>query len=166
MSKEKSLIKILFIVLVLITTLFSNDEELLFWSDVRDSNDIELLKLYKKQYPHGAFESLADIKIKRLIEANLPEKEKNEIPNWIKGHSPDYKYYGVGKANKHFKGKDYQENLAKSRARKELQKKLDRADISQTEMFEYVKYIRTEKYVDERERLYILMYINDNDLYY
>jgi hypothetical protein len=144
--------------------LFSNEAELLFWDEVKDRSDVELLKLYKKQYPNGIFESLADIKIKRLNKANMVEEEEPTIPLWIKGKTTDYEFYGVGKSNKHFKGKDYQENLARSRARRELQKKLDSTDLTQEKMHDYFQLIQTKKYTDERERIYILLYIDNYDL--
>ncbi len=157
--------KTIFILTILITMLFADKAELLFWDEVKDSGDVELLKLYKKQYPHGVFESLADIKIKRLLKANIDQEEPtNIIPLWIKGYSADYQYYGVGKANTHFKGKNYQENLARSRARKELQKKLDQSDLSQEKIYEYLQLVQTKKYIDERERIYILLYIDNYDL--
>jgi hypothetical protein len=157
--------KIIFVLTLLITIVFANEAELLFWDEVKDSSDVELLKLYKKQYPHGTFESLADIKIKRLMKSNIVEEENpNLIPSWIKGYSVDYEYYGVGKANTHFKGKHYQENLAKSRAKKELQNKLDNTDLSQKKMYEYLQLVQTKKYVDEKGRIYILLYIDNYDL--
>ncbi len=156
--------KIIFILTVLVTMLFSNEAELLFWDEVKDSSDVELLKLYKKQYPHGIFESLADIKIKRLTKSNVIEEEETAIPLWIKGRTSKYEYYGVGKSNKHFKGKDYQENLARSRARRNLQKKLDSTDLTQEKMYEYFKLIQTKKYIDDRDRIYILLYIDNYDL--
>jgi len=156
--------KIIFILTVLVTMLFSNEAELLFWDEVKDSSDVELLKLYKKQYPHGIFESLADIKIKRLTKSNVIEEEEPAIPLWIKGKTSEYEYYGVGKSNKHFKGKDYQENLARSRARRNLQKKLDSTDLTQEKMYEYFKLIQTKKYIDDRDRIYILLYIDNYDL--
>lgn len=156
--------KIIFIFAIFATVLFANKAELLFWDEVKDSADVELLKLYKKQYPHGVFESLADIKIKRLMKANIVEEEELVIPLWIKGITSDYEYYGVGKANTHFKGKDYQENLARSRARKNLQKKLDRTDLTQEKMYEYLQLVQSKKYVDPRGRIYILLYIDNYDL--
>ncbi len=154
------------ILLTLLTTiLFANKAELLFWDEVKNSGDIELLKLYKKQYPHGVFESLADIKIKRLKKANIYEEENPEvIPLWIKGKTSDYQYYGIGQANKHFKGKDYQENLARSRARRNLQKILDRTDLTQKEMYDYLQLVQSKKFVDKKERIYILLYIDNYDL--
>ena len=156
--------KTIFILTILITILFADKAELLFWDEVKDSGDVELLKLYKKQYPHGVFESLADIKIKRLSKAKIESEDSTVIPIWIRGHNVDYQYYGVGKANTHFKGKDYQENLARSRARKALQKKLDSSDLSQEKIYEYLQLVQTKKYIDDRERIYILLYIDNYDL--
>ena len=92
---------------------------------VGDTGDIELLKLYKKKFPSGLYESLADIKIKRLYRANIEDSEITEIPNWLKGYTQEYKYYGVGKANKHFKGEEYQKSLAIKRANREIESKFE-----------------------------------------
>jgi len=156
--------KIIFILTLFISLLFSNEGELVFWDQVKDSSDIELLKLYKQQYPHGVFESLADIKIKRLKQANSIKDEEPTIPLWITGKTSDYEYYGIGKSNKHFKGKYYQENVARSRARKNLQKKFDTADLTQEKIYEYSQLIQTKKYIDPKERIYILLYIDNYDL--
>ncbi len=112
--------KLIFTFLFICTSLFANESEKFFWDEVKESSDIELLKLYKKKYPNGLFEEIADIKIKRLKKANKPKKNKEGIPLWLKGKNVDYKYFGVGKASEHFKGKEYQENLAKKRAYRDL----------------------------------------------
>ena len=155
--------KVLFLLFIVIY-LFGNENESLFWNEVKDTNDIQLLKLYKTKYPNGIFESLADLKIKRLKKVNKPELSKDGIPVWLKGKLPTYKYYGVGKANKHFKGKYYQENLATSRARRELQEKLDNSTMKQEEMYEYIKLIKMEKYINKSERIYILLYIDEDEV--
>lgn len=156
--------KIILAMNLLISILFSNEGELQFWDQVKDSSDIELLKLYKQQYPHGVFEPLADIKIKRLNHANTKKDDVNTIPQWISGKTADYEYYGIGKSNKHFKGKYYQENLARSRARKNIQKKFDTADLTQKEIYNYTKLIQEKRYTDTKERIYILLYIDNYDL--
>jgi len=157
--------KILFIIICLSTILFANEAELLFWNEVKDSNDIELLKLYNKQYPNGTFKPLADIKIKRLIKASIIEDTNPHlIPLWIRGHNVAYKYYGVGDANTHFKGKEYQENLATKRARRNLVRKLDDAGLQEKQKQEYLQLIQTKKYIDKRKRIYILLYIDNYDL--
>ncbi|MEA2017497.1 MAG: hypothetical protein U9N59_03520 [Campylobacterota bacterium] len=152
------------IILFLIVNLYANDADKMFWDEVKNSNDIELLELYKKNYPNGLFESLANIKIKRLKKANRIVKDKNKIPNWLKGDCQDYKYYGVGKANKHFKGKDYQENLARNRAQRNLQDKLNDFSLTNEEIFKYRELIQTEKYIDKKGRVYILLFIDNYDL--
>jgi len=157
--------KIILIVALLVTTLFASKGELLFWKEVKNSNDVELLKLYKKQYPQGIFKPLADIKIKRLMKARI-KKDKNPdaIPLWIKGDNIDYKYFGVGNATVHFKGKEYQEYLAKKRAKRELKSKLDDAGLSEKKKYEYLQLMQTKKYVNKRKRIYILLYIDNYDL--
>ncbi len=150
--------------LIMCLPLFANESENLFWNEVKDTNDIELLNLYKNKYPKGTFESLADIKIKRLKKANKIIKSKNEIPTWLKGTTTDYKYYGVGKANKHFKGKDYQENLARNRARKNLQKKLDKTNLTKKQIYTYIELIQTNTYTNKKGRVYVLLFIDNYDL--
>lgn len=158
--------KTLLILLCVSGILYANKAERLFWDEVKNSNDMELLKAYKEEYPNGVFERLADIKIKRLIKTNQEDiqTDENHIPFWING-TKEYRFYGVGKANKHVKGKHYQENLARSRARRDLQKLLDRADLTEKEMYDYNSLIETKMYVDKRDRVYILLYIDNINLY-
>ena len=154
----------IFCILLITINLYANESDKMFWDEVKNSNDIELLELYKKNYPKGLFESLADIKIKRLKKSNRIVKNKNKIPNWLKGNSNDYKYYGVGKANKHFKGKDYQENLARNRARRNLQDKFDNFSLTNNQIFKYNELIQSVKYIDKKDRVYILLFIDNYDL--
>ena len=58
--------KIVITLIFLFSLIYGNESEKFFWDEVKNSADIEMLKSYKKQYPHGIFEKLADIKIKRL----------------------------------------------------------------------------------------------------
>ncbi len=148
-----------------VSFLFSSESEQMFWDEVKDTNDIELLKLYKKRYPNGIFESLADIKIKRLQSGNISDTTIiNTIPDWIKGHTSKYRFYGVGKANKHFKGEDYQRSLATKRAQRKLEDKFDDFNLTSRQITEYSRYIETEVYKDKREKLYILLYIDDENI--
>ena len=157
--------KILIITILLISSIVAKSPEKQYWDEVKNSADIELLKSYKEQYPHGVFEKLADIKIKRLIKGSITaDEDENFIPLWIKGKA-DYRFYGVGKANKHFKGKHYQENLARSRARRALQKLYDGKRLTNKQMDEYNTFIETKMYTDERERIYILLYIDNINIY-
>jgi len=57
--------KILFSIF-LITSLCASDEEALFWAEVKDSNNIELLEAYNQRYPNGVFKIFADMKINKL----------------------------------------------------------------------------------------------------
>ena len=143
--------KIFFIVLVCIN-LFASNEEVVFWDNVKNSGDIELLKLYKDKYPHGLFDSIANLKIKRLKSANTNHQNINIKPTWLKGETTLYKYYGVGKANKHFRGIEYQNKLAYDRAKRELDDRLDGYELSDQEL-------QIEKYTDKNGRIYILLYI-------
>ena len=151
----------IFCIFLITINLYANESEKMFWDEVKNSHDIELLELYKRNYPNGLFEPLADIQIKRLKKANRIVKKKNKIPNWLKGDSKDYKYYGVGKANKHFKGKYYQENLARNRARRNLQDMFDNYGLTNNEIFKYNELIQVEKYIDAKGRVYILLFIDN-----
>lgn len=156
--------KVLFIVLILISSLFGSENESLFWDEVKDTGDIELLKLYKKKYPNGLYDSLADLKIKRLYRANNEDGTTSGVPDWIKGYTNKYTYYGVGKANKHFKGIDYQKSLAKKRANRVIEDKFEDKNLSDEKIEEYTSLIRTEEYIDKRDRVYILLYIDNYDI--
>lgn len=156
--------KKLLIIFLLISSLFAKNGEKQFWDEVKNSSDVELLKLYKKRYPNGVFESIADIKIKRLLKSKSADKDEDiGIPFWIKGYV-DYKYYGIGKANKHFKGIHYQENLARSRAKRNLQRKYDDDNLSNKLMNEYNELLETKTYTNDRGRIYTLIYLDNYNL--
>ena len=154
----------LLLLTLLSLSLFANEAEKLFWDEVKDTNDVEMLKLYKKKYPSGIFESLADLKIKRLEKTEKPKRDLNGIPVWLKGARDYYRYYGIGRANVHSKGKYYQENQARSRAKIELIKKFNSAGLTNEKMFDYIEKMKTDKYVDNKGRIYILLYIDNYDL--
>ena len=154
--------KILFIILLSIS-LFGSEEEISFWDNVKDSSDIELLQLYKKKYPNGAFESIADIKIKRLQKANRIESS-SVIPNWINGTTVEYKYYGVGDATKHFKGEEYQHSLAYKRAERKLVAKINGSSLNKFKQEELLSKIQEKLYTDDKQRVYILLYIDNYDI--
>lgn len=156
--------KKLFISLLLVSSLFADKGEKLFWDEVKDTNDVEMLKLYKKRYPNGVFESLADLKIKRLEKMEKPERDVNGIPVWLKGAKDYYKFYGVGRANVHSKGIHYQENQARSRAKQELIQMFNKAGLSNEKMFDYIEKMEMDKYVDNKGRIYILLYIDNYNL--
>ena len=154
--------KYLVLFFLLISYGYSNESEKQYWDEVKNSSDIELLKSYKEQYPHGVFEKIANIKIKRLQKTNKKEIEE-ESSHWIKGTSL-YKFYGVGKANKHFKGKHYQENLARNRAKRNLMKLYKSHDLSDETILKYNDLLETKKYTDDRGRIYLLVYIDNYNL--
>lgn len=155
------------IVLCLGASPYSKNSEKLFWDEVKDSSDVDMLRLYKTKYPNGVFESIADIKIKRLLRAKNENKqeelEDGGEPFWIKGRL-DYKYFGLGRATTHFKGKHYQENLARSRAKRDLQKEYERDNLSNEKIDKYNDLLQTKKYTDERGKIYILLYLDNYDL--
>jgi len=154
----------LLLLTILSISLFASKAEKLFWDEVKNTNDIEMLKLYKKRYPNGIFEPLADLKIKRLEKTEKPKRDKSGIPVWLKGASDYYKYYGIGRANVHSKGKHYQENQARSRAKIELINRFNQAGLSNEKMFDYIEKMEKDKYIDNRGRIYILLYIDNYDL--
>ncbi len=158
--------KILLSCLVSSILLASGDKnERMFWDEVKDSNDIEMLKLYKKQYPQGVFTPLADIKIKRLRDLEDSETDEDGVPLWVHNkNNLEYKYYGIGFSNKHYNGKYYQENLARSRAKRQLMEKFENAKLTNKIMRNYLEVLKTEKYTDKRDRIYILLYIDNYDL--
>ncbi|MEA3384552.1 MAG: hypothetical protein U9Q20_07775 [Campylobacterota bacterium] len=155
--------KNLLLVIILTLSLTASDEEISFWNDVKNSSDVELLQLYKKRYPNGIFESIADLKIKRLQKTNKIENDL-ETPLWLKGTTTDYKYYGVGKANKHFKGVKYQEKLAYKRALRELDDSLNKTSYSKEKKDSIKQEIQTKTYTDKNSRIYMLLYI-ENDTF-
>jgi len=161
--------KILFCLLVVVNLFASTnlEKEKAFWDEIKDMDNISLFLEYKKLYPHGTFVPIANVKIKylrSLDDGYSKTTTSKSKPSWTHGYTSKYKFYGVGKANKHFKGEDYQENLAKSRARRELQAKYDYYNLSNDTMWRYNELIKTEKYVDKRGRIYILLYIDNYDL--
>ncbi|MEA3289820.1 MAG: hypothetical protein U9Q04_06510 [Campylobacterota bacterium] len=161
---KKQIKKILILLLFISTLTYGSEVEKMFWDEVKDTNDIELLKLYQKRYPNGIFESLAKIKIDRLRKANIKKIDIDAVPNWIKGHTDDYKYYGVGKALKHFKGEEYQKALALKRAKKELFEKFHANKLPETVISEYITYLETKEYKNKRDRIFILVYIDNTNI--
>ena len=155
--------KNILLILLFSFSLFASEEEISFWDNVKNSSDIELLQLYKKKYPHGTFESIADIKIKRLKKSNKIDNI-SVTPNWIKGEILNYKYYGIGKANKHFKGNEYQEKLAYKRANRNLEYKMNEKNISNKKKQKLLSQVEQELYVDKKGRIYILLYINNENI--
>jgi len=130
--------KVLLICLVVINLIADDcDREELFWEEIKNSRDIKDFKYYNKRYPNGIYEYISNKNIKQLRQSNNTTQLIKQRPLWIKGYSENYKFYGVGKANKHFKGKDYQENLARNRARKKLQYKFDKSSLTNHQMFKY-----------------------------
>ena len=148
--------------LLLLSSIYADDSEKQYWDEVKNSSDIELLKSYKKQYPHGIFEKIADIKIKRLHRNDISYEASNSN-SWIKGTSK-YQFYGIGKANKHFKGKHYQENLARSRAKKNLMKLYNTRNLSDKIIIEYNSLLESKQYIDDKGRLYMLLYLDNYNL--
>ena len=148
--------------LLLLSYVYGNKPEKQYWDEVKDSSDIELLKSYKKQYPHGTFEKIADIKIKRL-QQNISFENELDSNDWIKGNV-QYKFYGIGKANKHYKGIHYQENLARSRAKKKLMKLYNQKKLSNKKMIKYNNLIESKQYIDDSERVYIMLYVSNYNL--
>jgi len=157
--------KNIIISLFLVLFVYADESEKQYWDEVKNSSDLELLKSYKEQYPHGVFEKIVNIKIKRLLQSNKTYTVDimKEKPFWIKGNV-DYKFYGIGKANKHFKGKHYQENLARSRAKRNLMHTFENNNLTNEMIEKYNSFIEIQQYTDKRERVYILVYIDNYNL--
>ena len=98
-----------------------------------------------------------------LIISSLFSKQVEEIPFWVKKNI-NYKFYGIGEANKHINGKHYQENVARSRARKDLQKRYDKKHLSNTLMNRYNKLLETKSYRDKKGRVYFFIYLDNHNL--
>jgi hypothetical protein len=71
------MLKILLLSIIIFSSLFSATGEEMFWQEVRDSNNIELLELYKNKYPNGTYEVFADIKINKLLDKNKDRYSRN-----------------------------------------------------------------------------------------
>ncbi|PIF04814.1 MAG: hypothetical protein CSA86_00715 [Arcobacter sp.] len=155
--------QLLLIFIFLLTFVYADKSEKYLWDEVKNSSDIELLQLYKKKYPNGLFKEIADIKIKRLLKSKNTDKKSQDDGYWIKGTSK-YKFYGIGKANKHFKGKHYQENLARSRAKRELYDLFSKKHLKNEQIDKYEDFIEEKKYINPKGRIYILLYIDNYNI--
>lgn len=154
--------KIALAVFLSIVFIFANDVsgDKLFWDEVKDSNSIELLKLYKKNYPDGTFVPLADHKIKLLFKSSFEEEQVElEKPLWLDGKTCKFPFCGFGRANKHFKGEDYQKSLAIKRADRKLFDSL-KLQYSKKQIEKLKSYIQTKIYTDKNKRVYILRFID------
>jgi hypothetical protein len=157
--------KVLLVCLFVINLIADNcDREKLFWDEIKNSRDIKDFRYYNKKYPNGIYEYIANKNIKQLKKSNNTIQLVKQRPSWIKGYSQKYKFYGVGKANKHFKGKDYQDNLASNRAKKELQAKFNNSNLTNKQIYNYKELIQIIKYIDDKGRVYILLFIDNYDL--
>jgi len=68
------------LILTLVSTLYSSTTEDLFWEEVRDSNSIYMLQLYKQKYPNGTFTIFADKKIEKLSGGKIkPTRKKSRF---------------------------------------------------------------------------------------
>jgi len=158
--------KLLLIVLLFSSSLFAYDcdEEKLFWDEIKNSKDIEDFKYYKRKYPDGIYEYLANKNLKLLSKNSKRRSSKNDVPNWIGGSSAEYRYYAVSYANKHFKGKHYQENLARGRAIQKLQDQLNESNLHPDTIYRYNSIIQTKTYRDKHDKIYVLVYLDNYDL--
>ena len=158
--------RIILLVSLCILGLMANEceKEKYFWDEIRNSKDIEDFKYYNKKYPNGIYEYIAIKNIKQLRKTNNKMQLVGKKPTWLKGYTDDYKYYAVGTANKHFNGTHYQENLAKSRAKEKLYERFNKANISQDTQYKYYEVMQEKKYIDDKGRVYILLYIDNYDI--
>jgi len=160
---------ILLVVLVFSLNLFAtDDDEVLFWNEIKDSKDIEDFKYYNERYPDGVYEYLSNKQIKKISRSKYQNKknkkyQKDEIPTWIKGNA-NYRYYSVGYSNRHFKGKHYAQNLARDRAMRTLQDQYNDENIDDDTIYKYNKILKEEVFINKDKRTYVLIYIDDYDI--
>jgi hypothetical protein len=157
--------RLLLIVLIFSTGLFAYDcdEEKLFWDEIKNSKDIADFKYYNQRYPDGIYEYLANKAIKQL-RGGKKRVSRSGVPNWINGDTPEYRYYAVAYANVHFKGKHYQENLARGRAIQKLQDEFNEANLDADTHYRYNSIVQTKVYKDKKGKIYVMAYIDNYDL--
>jgi len=146
--------KITLIYILLYTILFASntDIELALWNDVKNSNDITMLKIYLKKYPNGIFSEIAKLKIRKLILLNDNSSIKNLL--WWKSDAKiPFKYYGVGSSGSWAVDP---EAIAKKRAIENLKEQIDYSSQKNLN----IKFLKhTTKY----GKVFILAYM-DNEI--
>lgn len=148
----------------LITTLSASSLEAdkMFWDEVKNSHRIELLELYKKQYPNGIFVPLADQKIKKLSKKKHKDQKSDQ---WNGSKTCDYAYCGMGYVYFNNNTLDqHQKSLAFKRAQRKLISSLE-DNYSSDEIEKLKEFIQTQYFTDNKKRKYqVLRYIEQNDL--
>ncbi|MEA3553711.1 MAG: hypothetical protein U9R39_04805 [Campylobacterota bacterium] len=158
--------KIILLISLFIFNLMANDcdKEQLFWNEIKDSKDIEDYKYYNKKYPNGTYEYLANKYINQLRESDNTITLIEDEPNWIDGESLKFKFYGVGKAIKHFNGIEYQKKLSLKRAMADLDDRLEDSTLDKEKINELKNLIKSKEYVDSNGDFYLLIYIENYEI--
>ena len=147
--------KKLILISILVVSLFSNDNQQALWDEVKNSNDIILLKIYLKKYPDGIFSDIAKLKIKRLN----PIKNSFNIDNisWWRDDNLPFKYYGIGSAGTWAADP---KNVALKRAKSSLEDKLDNLSDEQRDII--LNNLQIKEHIDKYGKVYVLVYKEDN----
>ena len=158
--------KIILLISLFIFNLMANDcdKEQLFWDEIKHSKDIEDYKYYNKKYPNGTYEYLANKYINQLRESDDIITITENEPNWIYGESLKFKFYGVGKAIKHFNGIKYQKKLSLKRAMIDLDDRLEDSSLDKDRIEELKNLIKSQEYIDNNDNFYILLYIENYEI--
>jgi len=99
-----------------------------------------------------------------LFSLSLFAGEKREsLPSWIYT-TQQYKYFGLSIANNHIKGKHYQENVARSRAKRKIILLFEKDGLSYKTKKEYLSHFKEKKHIDRNKKVYILVYIDNENL--
>ncbi len=158
--------KSILLISLFIFNLMANDcdKEQLFWNEIKDSKDIADYKYYNKKYPNGTYEYLADKYINQLRESDHTISITEDRPSWIDLDILKYKYYGVGKAIKHFNGIKYQKKLSLKRAMIDLEERLEDTILDKEKIEKLKNLIKSQEYIDNNGNFYILLYIENYEI--
>ena len=140
------------------------DKEQMLWNEIKQSKDIGDYKYYNKKYPNGTFEYLANKYINQLRESNNTIYLIEDNPSWIDGNSIKFRFYGIGKAIKHFNGIKYQKKLSIQRAMINIEERLDESNLDKNKIEELKNLIKTQEYIDSDNNFYILLYIENYEI--
>ena len=164
---------ILFVVLILVLSISSfaqakePDTQSLIWQEIKNSKDISDFKYYLQKYPNGTYSYFAKKNIKILTNNNIDDKTTlNKKPNWVDSKDIPYRYYGIGYASKHFRGKQYTINLATNRAKENLLLSFKKnQNLTEDMKIKYMNYTKKKIYsVKNNIRTYVMIYIDNYEL--
>jgi len=96
-----------------------------------------------------------------IFSLSLSANEKKEhLPSWIYTAN-QYKYFGLATANNHIKGKHYQENVARSKAKRKIILLFEQDRLSYKTKKEYISHFEEKKYMDQDKKVYVLIYLDN-----